>query len=66
MARSSTVRIEVELKWREAKICSFIEYAKPVWLTILDLSVKHRIALGKEFRISRKRGRYTVMIVEFL
>ena len=33
---------------------------------ILDLSVKHRIAPGKEFRISRKRERYTVAIVEFL
>jgi len=29
-------------------------------------SVKHRIAPGKEFRISRKKERYTVAIVEFL
>jgi len=31
----------------------------------LDPSVRHRIALGKEFRISMKRERYTVAIVEF-
>ena len=28
--------------------------------------MKHRIAPGKEFRISRKRERYTMAIVEFL
>jgi len=35
-------------------------------VTILDPSVKHRIAPGKEFRISRKREWYTVAIVDFL
>jgi len=66
MAWSSTIRIGAELQWRKAKIWSLIEYAKPVRLPILDPSVKHRIAPGKEFGISRKRERYTVAIVEFL
>ena len=35
-------------------------------LPILGPSVKHRIAPRKEFRIFRKRERYTVAIVEFL
>ena len=33
--------------------------------TILDPSVKHRIVPEKEFKLSRKRERYTVVIVEF-
>jgi len=37
-----------------------------VRLPIVEPSVKHRIAPGKEFRISRKRERYTVAVVEFL
>jgi len=63
---SSTVRMEAELRWREPKIWSLIEYAKPVRSSILDSSVKHKIAPGKEFEISRKRERYTVVIEEFL
>jgi len=63
MAWSSTGSIEAELGWREAKILSLIKYAKPVRLPNLDPSVKHRIARGEEFRISRKRERYTVAIV---
>jgi len=47
MAWSLTVRMKAELRWREAKIWSLIEYAKPVRLPILGPSVKHRNAPGK-------------------
>jgi len=46
------------------------EYAyrvrKTCVVTDLSPSVKRRIAPGKEFRIYRKRERYTVAIVDFL
>ena len=35
-------------------------------VTNLDPSVEHKIAPGREFRISRRTERYTVTIVEFL
>jgi len=66
MVRSSTVRIEADLRWQKAKVWSPIGHAKPVQLPIFEPSVKHKIAPGKEFRICRKRERYTVVIVEFL
>jgi len=66
MARSSTVKMDTEFRWWWAKVRFPIENVKPVWLPILEPSVKQRITPRKVDKISRKRERYTMAFVQLL